>query len=101
MHLLFPAAISLHTTGSCWAEEIAGFTDAGDIAQLGQLELICLTVADGTTLVRGRNYHRPVRRTLLPLSDTEHVLYTRGSVRTTRPYPGIYIPRTRGTDRGA
>lgn len=47
-------------------------------------------------LIRGTQYHPPLRGTLLTLNPDEHALYTHGSVPFYKTYPGLYVPRTLG-----
>lgn len=95
-HLTLPAAVTLHKTSAFSQEEIDGFHEARDKADLSQCELVWLTTSDGTMLVRGSKYYPPLRGTLLSLSEDEHVLYTHGSVPYYRTYPGLFVPRTLG-----
>jgi hypothetical protein len=104
-HKTLPAAISLHKTSSFSDEEIAGFLQARDESGLSECELVWVTQAERAMLVRGTEYHPPLRGTLLTLNDDEHALYTHGSVPFYKTYPGLYVPRTVGirpalTDRG-
>jgi hypothetical protein len=34
----------------------------------------------------------PLRGTMLSLTDTRHILYTRGAVPFYKTYPGMYVP---------
>lgn len=95
-HLTLPASVTLHKTSSFSVDELAGFQDVAMEKEIGQLDLVWLTLSDGTMLVRGSRYHPPMRGTLVTLSDDEHVLYTHGSVAFYRTYPGLYVPRTLG-----
>ena len=55
------------------------------------LELVWIPREDSPRLFRqGEQTTR--RGTLLSLTDTRHLLYTRGSVPFYRTYPGMYVP---------
>lgn len=55
------------------------------------LELVWLPRDDAARLFR-QGEQPPLRGTLLTLSDTRHVLYTKGSVPFYQLYPGMYVP---------
>lgn len=95
-HQTLPAAVSLHKTSSFSDDEIAGFEDAREAARLAECELIWISAGESAMLLRGSEYHPPLRGTLLTLNDAEHVLYTHGSVPFYKTYPGLYVPRPIG-----
>jgi hypothetical protein len=96
-HKTLPAAVTLHTTSSFSPDEEAGFQSAADGERLAECELLWVsTYGERAMLVRGTEYHPPLRGTLLTLSDSEHALYTHGSVPYYRTYPGLYVPRPIG-----
>jgi hypothetical protein len=59
-------------------------------------ELLWVTHNERVMLIRGTEYHPPLRGTLLALNDDEHALFTHGSVPFYKTYPGLYVPRTLG-----
>jgi len=95
-HKTLPAAVSLHKASSFSDEERAGFLQARDKSQLSECELLWITHAERAMLIRGTEYHPPLRGTLLTLNEDEHALYTHGSVPFYKTYPGLYVPRTLG-----
>jgi hypothetical protein len=96
-HRKLPAAVTLHKTSSFSAEETAGFLRARDESGLSECELLWIsTRSEHAMLIRGTQYHPPLRGTLLTLNPDEHALYTHGSVPFYKTYPGLYVPRTLG-----
>lgn len=95
-HKTLPAAVSLHKTSSFSEEESTGFLRARDDSGLSECELVWVTHTERVMLIRGTEYHPPLRGTLLTLNDDEHALYTHGSVPFYKTYPGLYVPRTLG-----
>jgi hypothetical protein len=104
-HRTLPAAVTLHKTSSFSPEERAGFREGRDDSRLSECELLWISDSEHATLIRGTQYHPPLRGTLLTLNPDEHALYTHGSVPFYKTYPGLYVPRTLGirpalTERG-
>jgi hypothetical protein len=87
---IFPKRLVLHKTSNYSHEEIEGFRQAAGDLHINQLDLISLRHAD-IRLYRQGSYP-PMRGTQLIISDTSHILYTRGSVPYYETYPGKYIP---------
>jgi len=96
-HRTLPAAVTLHKTSSFSDGETAGFLRARDESGLSECELLWIsTRSEHAMLIRGAQYHPPLRGTLLTLNPDEHALYTHGSVPFYKTYPGLYVPRTLG-----
>lgn len=95
-HRTLPAAVTLHKTSSFSPDERDGFLAARDDKDLSECELLWMTFADDAMLVRGNEYHPPLRGTLLSLNESEHALYTHGSVPYYKTYPGLYVPKPLG-----
>jgi hypothetical protein len=91
-----PAEITVHKTSSFSDEELRGFRQAADDAELHSCDLIWVTRSDDTILFRGSSRYPPLRGTLLALDHDHHALYTHGSVPYYKTYPGMYIPRPLG-----
>jgi len=91
-----PAEITLHKTSSFSPQERAGFARAADAADLHAYDLIWISEAEDAFLVRGTSNYPPLRGTLLTLDDSEHALYTHGSIPFYKTYPGLRIPRPLG-----
>jgi hypothetical protein len=91
-----PAAVSLHKTSSFSEDERAGFEQARDESGLSECELVWIVHSERAMLIRGTEYHPPLRGTLLAINEQEHALYTHGSVPFYKTYPGLYVPRMLG-----
>jgi hypothetical protein len=104
-HRTLPAAVTLHKTSSFSAGERTGFLQGRDESGLSECELLWISHSERAMLIRGTQYHPPLRGTLLTLNPDEHALYTHGSVPFYKTYPGLYVPRALGirpavTERG-
>lgn len=95
-HKTMPAAVTVHKTSSFSDDERAGFQDAATDERLAECELVWVSRSERAMLIRGTEYHPPLRGTLLSLDDGEHALYTHGSIPYYRTYPGLYVPRPIG-----
>lgn len=94
-HRTTPARVVLHKTSSYTPAELTGFRSAAASQRLSLLELLWLTRSEPTRLFRTGEFP-PLRGTLLSLTESRHVLYTRGSVPDYQTYPGMYVPRPLG-----
>jgi hypothetical protein len=90
-HKTAPARVMLHKTSSFTPEELEGFRAAAEAERLAMLELVWIPREDSPRLFR-QGEQTTLRGTLLSLTDTRHLLYTRGSVPFYRTYPGMYVP---------
>src|SRR3546814_16941777 len=81
----------LHKTSSFTPEELEGFRAAAEAERLAMLELVWIPREDSPRLFR-QGEQTTLRGTLLSLTDTRHLLYTRGSVPFYRTYPWMYVP---------
>ncbi len=90
-HKTAPARVMLHKTSSFTPEELEGFRAAAKAERLAMLELVWIPREDSPRLFR-QGEQTTLRGTLLSLTDTRHLLYTRGSVPFYRTYPGMYVP---------
>lgn len=86
-----PARMVLHRTSRIRREELEGFESAA--AAEGVSTLDCVTVHDADIRLFRQGLYPPHRGTMVSLSKTEHLLYTRGSVEYYRTYPGQYVPQ--------
>lgn len=91
-----PAEITVHKTSSFSPAEQRGFMSAVEDADLRSCDLLWLTDAEDTFLIRGSSRYPPMRGTLLSLDDDHFALYTHGSVPYYKTYPGMYVPRPLG-----
>lgn len=90
-HRTLPARVMLHKTSSFTPGELEGFQAAAESERLDQLELIWMPREESTRLFR-IGEQPPLRGTMLSLTDTRHILYTRGAVPFYKTYPGMYVP---------
>jgi hypothetical protein len=86
-----PKRLVLHKTSNFNEQEIEGFKRAAKENHIGAIDLVTILPSD-IRLYRTSAYP-PMRGTHLSLSDTQHVLYSRGSVPYYETYPGKYIPQ--------
>lgn len=92
VHGNYPARVVLHKTSTYSQEELRGFANA-----LGDHDIYTfdfLTVTDSFTRLFRIGAYPPLRGTFLSLDQTEHLLYTHGSVDFFKTYPGPYVPRS-------
>ncbi|HYE75164.1 MAG TPA: hypothetical protein VEF04_17615, partial [Blastocatellia bacterium] len=93
-HKTLPARVTLHKTSTYNEEELEGFREALRKNNIASADFISLR--DSFTRLYRIGEYAPLRGTLLSLSETSHILYTRGSVDFYATYPGAYIPRSLG-----
>ena len=87
----FPSRMVVHKSSNFAPEELSGLTAAASECRVQMIDT--LTILDsGVQLYRRGNYP-PYRGTALHLNESNHVLYTRGSVWYYQTYPGRYVPR--------
>ena len=87
---IFPRRLVLHKSSNFSPNEIYGFKQAAKQVNIYQIDLITI-LPSKLRLYRDGNY-APLRGTHLKLSETRHLLYTRGSVPYFETYTGMYIP---------
>ncbi len=87
---IFPKRLVLHKTSNYNEDEISGFNEASKTYKINQVDLISIQHSD-LRLYRQGSYP-PLRGTHLIISETQHILYTRGSVPYYETYAGKYIP---------
>lgn len=86
-----PARMVLHRTSRIRSEELEGFESATSAEGVSTLD--CVTVHDADIRLFREGLYPPHRGTMISLSKTEHLLYTRGSVDYYQTYPGLYVPQ--------
>jgi len=89
-HKTMPARIVVHKSSQFAESEMEGFLSGIKKFKISEYDLMSIRKT-GTRLYRIGNYP-PVRGMLWDLDDTNHVMYTRGSVYFYETYPGKYIP---------
>lgn len=87
---MMPGRLVLHKTSKYYDDEVEGFVQA--MHDLGITEYDIVTVMETDFRFFRNNLYPPVRGSLFSLTDTRHILYTRGSVHQYQTYPGMYIP---------
>jgi hypothetical protein len=85
-----PGRVVLHKTSKYYEDEFDGFTQA--MQDLGITEYDIITVMETDLRFFRNNLYPPVRGSLFSLTESRHILYTRGSVHQYQTYPGMYIP---------
>lgn len=86
-----PARIVIHKSSYFRDSERAGFLRALDEKAIRSKDFVAIT--DTEIRLFGNRDYPPKRGTLLTISETEGVLYTRGAVDFYKTYPGMYVPK--------
>jgi hypothetical protein len=89
-HRTLPARVVMHKSSDYTESELHGFRAAAEEYRLTMLELLWLSNSPARLFRPGE--FPPLRCTMLSLTDTRHVLYTRGAVPAYQTYPGMYVP---------
>ena len=85
-----PARIVIHKTSKFRDTEIQGFCRVLEEKNVRSKDFVSITNTD--IRLFSNNSYPPLRGTLLSLSESEGVLYTRGMIEFYKTYPGAYIP---------
>jgi len=85
-----PARIVIHKSSQFRESERTGFLRALDEKGIRSKDFVAITDTD--IRLFGDKDYPPKRGTLLTISETEGVLYTRGTVDFYKTYPGMYVP---------
>lgn len=85
-----PARIVIHKSSHFRDSERKGFLRALDEKGIRSKDFVAITDTD--IRLFGDKDYPPKRGTLLTISETEGVLYTRGTVDFYKTYPGMYVP---------
>ncbi|KAA2235975.1 argonaute/piwi family protein [Salinarimonas soli] len=85
-----PARIVIHKSSHFRESERKGFLRALNEKGIRSKDFVAITSTD-IRLFSDKDYP-PKRGTLLTISETEGVLYTRGTVDFYKTYPGMYVP---------
>jgi hypothetical protein len=85
-----PARIVIHKSSHFRESERKGFLRALDERGIRSKDFVAIT--DTEIRLFGDKDYPPKRGTLLTISETEGVLYTRGTVDFYKTYPGMYVP---------
>jgi hypothetical protein len=85
-----PARVVVHKTSSYSQDEIAGFDEVAQELRIHTVDFV--TVLDSKLRVFRKGQYPPYRGTFVSLTESRHLLYTRGSVWFYETYPGGHIP---------
>lgn len=86
-----PQRLVIHKTSNFTEEEQSGFAAAAREHRIDALDMV--TIHKGSTFRLFRQFrYPPLRGTMLSFDETNHLLYSRGSVPYFQTYPGMYIP---------
>jgi hypothetical protein len=85
-----PARIVIHKSSLFRNSERKGFVRALDEKGIRAKDFVSITSTD--IRLFGDKDYPPKRGTLMTISETEGVLYTRGTVDFYKTYPGMYVP---------
>jgi hypothetical protein len=85
-----PARIVIHKSSHFRESERKGFLRALNEKSIRSKDFVAIT--DTEIRLFGDKDYPPKRGTLLTISETEGVLYTRGTVDFYKTYPGLYVP---------
>lgn len=91
-HKNLPARVVVHKTSTYTSDEIDGFMQAARSLNIDMVDLLSLDQSFIRLYRKGT--YPPLRGSFLSLDDSNHILYTRGSVDFFQTYPGMYIPRS-------
>lgn len=85
-----PARIVIHKSSQFRESEISGFCKVLDEKGIKAKDFVAITNTD--IMLFSEKEYPPKRGTLLTLSESEGILYTRGVVDFYKTYPGMYVP---------
>ncbi|MDH6312379.1 hypothetical protein M2137_001149 [Parabacteroides sp. PFB2-10] len=85
-----PARLVLHKSSNYSIDELDGFRKAINDAGISSYDFVTIKETDIRFFRDG--FYPPQRGSMFSLSETSHILYTRGSVDYYKTYPGLYIP---------
>ena len=85
-----PARLVLHKSSNYNIDELDGFRKAINDAGITSYDFITIKETDIRFFRDG--FYPPQRGSMFSLSETSHILYTRGSIDYYKTFPGLYIP---------
>jgi hypothetical protein len=91
-HQHVPARVVVHKSSKFTEGEIGGAEAALSEAKIEIQDF--LSLAPSFVRLYRQGYYPPLRGTVLEPDDTQHFLYSRGSVNFYEEYPGMYVPRS-------
>lgn len=87
----FPGRLVVHKSSNFKTEEIDGFRQATDSVRINTTDFV--TILDTNFRLFRDGSYPPYRGTCVELDKNSTLLFTRGSVRYYKTYPGSYIPQ--------
>jgi hypothetical protein len=85
-----PARLVLHKTSKFYPDELGGFEAALQEFKITEVDIV--TILETEIRFFRNALYPPVRGSMFSLSESDHILYTRGSVHYYQTYAGLYIP---------
>jgi hypothetical protein len=85
-----PARLVLHKSSNYSIAELDGFRKAINEVGISSYDFVTIKETDIRFFRDG--FYPPQRGSMFSLSETSHILYTRGTVDYYKTYPGLYVP---------
>jgi len=86
-----PGRLVIHKSSNFSEEEMSGFRHAVSDSMVNTVDFVTILKTDMRLFRNG--IYPPYRGTHIELEQNTHLLYTRGSVKYYKTYPGAYIPQ--------
>ena len=87
----FPGRLVMHKSSNYTVEELNGFREAINEVHVNTVDFV--TIFDTDMRLFRNGIYPPYRGTHVEIDNSTHLLYTRGSVKYYKTYPGRYIPQ--------
>ncbi len=91
-HQQYPARVVIHKSSRFSRAELDGAEKALGKANVAVQDF--LSLSQSFVRLYRQGYYPPLRGTVLEADDSQHFLYSRGSVNFYEEYPGMYVPRS-------
>jgi len=86
-----PGRVVIHKSSNYNQQELNGLNEALEEMRVNSVDFV--TILDTNIRLLREGIYPPYRGTHIKLDSSNHILYTRGSVKYYRTYPGRYIPQ--------
>ena len=86
-----PGRLVIHKSSNYTAAELEGFRAAATEVQVNTIDFV--TILDTDMRLFREGIYPPHRGMHIECDESTHLLYTRGSVKYYKTYPGLYIPQ--------
>jgi len=86
-----PGRVVIHKSSNYNQQELSGLSEAIKAMRVNSVDFV--TILDTKVRLLREGIYPPYRGTHIELDSSNHILYTRGSVKYYRTYPGRYIPQ--------